>query len=585
VKAIELFMWGYQPHFRILAQTAAEGIFNKLDRNLNPKVFLIGLLVENLHDRHPVCLEPEDCGYKPALFSDVKQQAEHFEAVDEERNIFHSHPIAQENHLRRLKDNALLKALEEVLSREDEHKGVVSFCSRPMLLEGYKVSVVLQIDRTTFSSYYSLSTTLAEERFTLKTSLIDATVEEYLKHCSSALTKPDPGRNLGIIESDHEDLIRSAGQNLMYSAAYAGRDLEGLHGLFNTCNTISSLRYEGAEGLGSLVIARQNHPNIESAITLASPVPIRSYRAVRKLLEVTSPSNCLLSDSAVIYGIGKVVGLYDYRKEDLFQIDFASHYTWDLLHAGHTLMRVEYRQPRLPQMRVDKEKFGSDFGRIFRISDKKTIENVWKLVLGAIDQKRGTMLVISGSAQAEAARLGNQCIRIKPAKMTPELLGMVSAIDGAVLIDAGGICHAIGVILDGLASKHGNSARGARYNSAIRYVEGRSECLAVVVSEDGSIDLVPDLRPQIRQSDVTRVVAKLKDICLASDIDVPEFNKTMSWLSSHKFYLSSGICQEVNELRHEVERRLKEKPEVRIVFENFAPNAEMNESYFLEEPN
>src|ERR1022692_1202742 len=100
-------MWGYQTYFRISAQTAAEGIFNKLDSNLNPKVFLVGLLVENLHDRHPVCVEPEDCGYKPALFGDVKKQSEHLEAVDKERNILHSHPIAQENHLRRLKDRAL----------------------------------------------------------------------------------------------------------------------------------------------------------------------------------------------------------------------------------------------------------------------------------------------------------------------------------------------------------------------------------------------------------------------------------------------------------------------------------------------
>jgi hypothetical protein len=43
---IELFMWGYQPHFQISAKVAAEEIFSRLDRNLNPKVFLVGVLVE-----------------------------------------------------------------------------------------------------------------------------------------------------------------------------------------------------------------------------------------------------------------------------------------------------------------------------------------------------------------------------------------------------------------------------------------------------------------------------------------------------------------------------------------------------------
>jgi DNA integrity scanning protein DisA with diadenylate cyclase activity len=73
---------------------------------------------------------------------------------------------------------------------------------------------------------------------------------------------------------------------------------------------------------------------------------------------------------------------------------------------------------------------------------------------------------------------------------------MITAIDGAVLIDPTTTCYAIGVILDGLASNKGTPSRGARYNSAIRYVETcKYPCLAIIVSEDGSIDLVPDLMP------------------------------------------------------------------------------------------
>jgi len=68
---------------------------------------------------------------------------------------------------------------------------------------------------------------------------------------------------------------------------------------------------------------------------------------------------------------------------------------------------------------------------------------------------------------------------------------LITAIDGAVLIDPGNRCHAIGAILDGLASEAGDPSRGARYNSALRYVAASLHaCLAIVVSEDGMIDVV-----------------------------------------------------------------------------------------------
>ena len=103
------------------------------------------------------------------------------------------------------------------------------------------------------------------------------------------------------------------------------------------------------------------------------------------------------------------------------------------------------------------------------------------------------MLVISESAAEEAQRLSVQGTPLVPCALTPELLRNLTPIDGAVILTPKGICHAIGTILDGRATEKGNPARGARFNSAVRYVESRSApCLAVVVSEDGGIDLIPD---------------------------------------------------------------------------------------------
>ena len=50
--------------------------------------------------------------------------------------------------------------------------------------------------------------------------------------------------------------------------------------------------------------------------------------------------------------------------------------------------------------------------------------------------------------------------------LSPELIERISGIDGAVLLDRDCKCHAIGVILDGMASQSGDPSRGARFNSA-----------------------------------------------------------------------------------------------------------------------
>jgi DNA integrity scanning protein DisA with diadenylate cyclase activity len=484
------------------------------------------------------------------------------------------------------KKHSLKNAVEQVLRLYDEYRGVISFCSWPVLVEGYQVIVVLQFNRKAFCSHYALVTNV-RDRMTLATSLLDATIGEYLGHCAEALDKPDPGANLRIIDRDYDEIIRAAGKSLMYTPAYSGAEIDGLHGLQEACNTISSLRYEGAEGVGRMLVARRGHPNIETTLALAQPVRVRDYRAVRKLLEMSSDEICLLSDSGYIYGLGKTIGLYDQRAEDLFSIRFTKHYTWELIHADHLMMRVSYGQPELPKMRIDRSKFESDVHRIFSQITPKEIARLWELIIEATTQKHGTMVVVSAAAREEARRLGNQATVIEPIVLTSQMMALVTAIDGAVLIDPNSICYAIGVILDGLASKKGTPARGARYNSAIRYVESsKHPCLAIVVSEDGSIDLVPDLMPQISRTAILEAMAQLSKLKEEKSFDLRTFSKTMDWLSSHKFYLLPETCREINSIRREVEvvrDRLLEPTSVRLIYSDFIPNEEMNESYWLDE--
>lgn len=574
-------MWEHQAHFRISAQTAAEGVFKILDPNLKPNVFLVGMLKDDRRGPYPLCFDPEDCGYERGLFSDVKSRAQNLEGVDEDRLPLNSLPPAQSNHTPRLKLGALRKALGEAIRRQDQHRGVNSFCSWPAIVRDYVVFTVLQLKRRAFDSYYALAKHQLNGRYT---SLLDATIHEYLKGCSETLRNPNPGSESTIFSRDPEEIVRAAGRRFMYTPAWAGGEIEGLHGLFDACNTISSLRYEGAEGIGRMLTARREHPNIRETLRLSTPVRIMDYRAVRKLLEISSgeTSLSLLCDSASIYGLGELVGLYDPRREDLFIINFTKHYTWNLQHADHVMIRVTYGHPRLFQMQIEEENLKRDLQRIFKHIDHSNAERLWALVLEATKQKHGTTVVVSSEAQKEAARLEKQCIRIEPVRLTPEIMRMVTAIDGAVLIDPNATCYAIGVILDGLALRKGTSARGARYNSAIRYVESKEGCLAIVVSEDGSIDLIPDLMPQIPRSAISQAVSKLRTIRDARTVNFREFTNVMDWLSEHRFYLKHDVCEEVNLLRREIEARFERDTAVRIAYDDFEPNDEINESYLLE---
>lgn len=72
----------------------------------------------------------------------------------------------------------------------------------------------------------------------------------------------------------------------------------------------------------------------------------------------------------------------------------------------------------------------------------------------------------------EASRLEESGISITPIDIsTGMLVEEITSIDGALICDVDGICYSIGTILDGIKSERTDSSRGARYNSAIRYIE------------------------------------------------------------------------------------------------------------------
>jgi len=343
--------------------------------------------------------------------------------------------------------------------------------------------VILQLSAEAYHAYYGLPVRGPSNR---PTSLLHAAAQEFLQDCSRALRESDTDDDRPVLDRDYNEVLRAAGRSFMLGAA------AGTHGLYDACNGIAALRHEGDEGVGTMLVARRHHPAIVPVLTLESPVSLRDHRRIRKLLELSEDRTALVSDATDVFGLGYLVPPEDPAFEPLFVVHFTRHYSWELTHDGQVMMKVVSNTPRLPQGRVDAENFARAVRRVFSRLDMGTIDYLWELTQRATEQTNGTILVISEGAAQEAARLTRQCFRVAPRLMTPSVLRLVTNIDGAVLIDPYGTCYAIGAILDGLATEKGDSSRGSRYNSALRYVESsRYACMAIVVSEDGLIDLLP----------------------------------------------------------------------------------------------
>ena len=174
---------------------------------------------------------------------------------------------------------------------------------------------------------------------------------------------------------------------------------------------------------------------------------------------------------------------------------FDGHMKWTLNCNNQVILCYKDGVYKFP-FQSKKSKLNTEIDKIFISQNDKT-EIITDIIKSAALQKHGTLIIMSDTANSEATRLCKvrRGFKIESLALYKQktVIEKISSIDGALLIDFNGICYAIGVILDGIVKNSGNSARGARYNSALTYIENHEDisCVAVVISEDGSIDLIP----------------------------------------------------------------------------------------------
>ena len=582
-------IWKYQRHFRAASKYFAERVFKALDQLFEPQVFLVGVLADPSAERLAAGVEPErDFWIDAERFNDVLALAQSLIATYPETGISQPHLLAQERQDKALFYRSIRDAVKKTIESESAASASLRyFVSPPIKLEQYLVCTVLGLQDNVISGYYELKRSVVpvhkHRDAEVAVSLIDAAANEFLERLRQELQKPDPG--LGELGIDPEDIIRVAGRSLCRNTVVRidrGR-IEGMHDLFNACSTISSLGYEKSVASGRMILCRKNHPSLMPQISLLKPEKLSRYRAARKLFQLASGYLSLHSDSEEVFGLVSLRD-YDELQEDLFEMHVHGHQHWELNHAGKTLMKVRYGVPSLPRLSFDEAKLRSDLARIFRSITRDDISRLVKLIRAAEEASHGALLIIDENSAAEANRLRKQGMSVDACLLTPDLLQHLVTIDGAILLSPDGMCHGFGTILDGMATESGDPSRGARYNSALRYVESAWPCLAVVVSEDGGIDFIPNLPPAVRRSAIDRAIAEIEEFRGISRISRARYDSVLDFLDERRFYLRKEDCDSINSVIEFVEAALRkqEGAEVWIIRQKFVPNPDLDEELFYQ---
>lgn len=439
------------------------GIFNRLDRELTPKVTMI--------------------------IYEKKGSIYHLNLLPDYHNMNNQHKINSKISLKEFfESERYLSYSMSYFKDYDLDNHLLAFYSKGAVFDDFIFHVRLTLNKDVYNGHKVLK----KGQYV---SLIDASVKQVIREISN--------RNKTVLENmdfqffNYKDTLRKAANNLITTSI----DHSLILNLFEQINNISSLYYESSASTGRIIFThydfiKNGHEDIEQVLLLSQRVSLHNTRLIRKLLEICKAGIALLSDGKYVYGISKIKSTYTKDLENIFVVDYLGLYEWEFNHHSKGIIRVNHNEVFLPQNKVSFSEFKSRVLEIFEDLSSENIVKLYSIMIKAIKQKHGTMLVISRNARSETNRLKSQGFLVKPKEITPNIVYEITSIDGAVLLDPDCICYGIGVILDGMATTNGDTSRGARYNSAIRYVEtikknkNYSDCLAIVISEDGYVDLI-----------------------------------------------------------------------------------------------
>lgn len=575
---INLFMWGYQDSYRIHIQILARNVLKKLGAPADAEVLLVGARRPGSKNANPICVEPEDGKWHLSLFKGLLDSVESIYKSHRLQSMIFGDEPSMRDKPEWMRRDSVRTSVSKVLEAFDTEHNVMSFCGESRRIDDYYVTPIIQIPNDTFEKFPPLLSKSVDENQQGHgfRSLIHAAMYAVLREATEELHNPDPGRFTHGSMRDSEEIIRIAAKDFLHTA---GLSIERRYihtDIFDALNLVSSLMYEGAKGIGQLILVDPDNEAVEFLAKFVEPVPFREPRWVRKVLQMAASGVGIIANSQYIYGLGRLKESHDPSVQDAFTVDFIDHYHWQLYCGNQALLLSQYAVPKLPQEPFDKAAFLANYARLFPLSSQDSGLHLWNLLITQSSQEHGSMIVVAEDAASEANRLCKQGTSIVPTKLTESLLRSVSGIDGTILLDPAGLCHAIGIILDGEATDECTPSRGSRYNSGVRYVQtSGTRRLAIVVSDDRTVDIIPQIKRLCSRSKIEQCVVTLE----AATLD--NYHDSRNWLNDHRFYINAEQCARINVVLDKLDAVPKEVGLIYFETERFEVDPEMDESYLV----
>ncbi len=254
---------------------------------------------------------------------------------------------------------------------------------------------------------------------------------------------------------------------------------------------ISKTREEGAWPRGILVfIDPAMIPTVPFLIRFPQPerLKLTNFKHVRKLiLAVENSDRRLISDGRHIIGVAQGP-----LPECRITADFRGGYGY-LRFSGNLVCSFadgsynsSDRRPNLVQLEellIESPLKNGDQDALFKIASS--------IVVRAGEQRHGATIVLDLSP--ERLSISGQALA-KPVDLQDEVMldlaKSLSKVDGALHIGADLHLHAFACILDGRSIPVENRARGARFNSALRFSAENRNTIVIVISADRPVSVL-----------------------------------------------------------------------------------------------
>lgn len=557
-KIIEQFMWAWQEHFRLRFESKSEDVFKHFGiDNLDSLDFLLIGYSFDKSLKHQICIEPENSKWKQNFFKDLPLLVEECINNHHLKDIFYSDTYSNQQKPEWIRQSSVSQAIKEMFEAlYPEYRIMVSNAE---LIDNYYVVSILKYpsmwhDRLLQVKYTSQFPEYQDDTKTID--ILDCSLQILFQEIEEeAQYKLEAGHNILKGDITVEEIIEKSGVKFLNIIIQQYFGDFYIYNSFEHFSVLSSLMYEGTFNNTKLFICN-NLDVIEFLVKFDEPVRISNYTWIRKIIQMGSQDDCIIADYQYVYGIAK-----NPSPEVTLIIDFFDFYCWRLLMNNQEVLVVKYGKAILEKNVIDKDRFIDNFTRVLKNASIQDAESAWDIYLSQIQLPHGSMTVFLNDAISESNRLSKQGTKIVPSTMSKQLLIASTKIDGSILMDEHCKCFAIGTILDGIANDNCKSSRGSRYNSAIRYVSDNEQRLAIVVSDDKSVEIIPLLPVKISKERIEKKIADLEN----STID--NFYESRNWLNKHRLYLSDSNCKRINNAWDRIYQEIQDKDPMRLIIQ------------------